>query len=136
VFNFIEKDEIIYNILLDQTKSWWGKLIDSKILKKFIHIYIKYMKEDKEINQIIRTVKELFIKNMNNSKELSQLIDKYLIPQELEKKSNAEVSTPYKLRQDMIDKIPNNFWKEEKKVFEPCSGKGGFILDIINKFMD
>jgi hypothetical protein len=64
------------------------------------------------------------------------LIDKYLIPQELEKKSNAEVSTPYKLRQEMIDKIPNNFWKEEKKVFEPCSGKGGFILDIINKFMD
>lgn len=73
---------------------------------------------------------------MNNSKELSQLIDKYLIPQELEKKSNAEVSTPYKLRQDMIDKIHIEFWKEENKVFEPCSGKGGFILDIIDKFME
>ena len=44
------------------------------------------MKDDKETNQIIRTVKELFMKNINNSKQLGELIDKYLIPQELEKK--------------------------------------------------
>jgi hypothetical protein len=49
-------------------------------------------------NQLIRTVKELFIKNKNNMKELSKLIDEYLIPQDLEKKTNAEVSTPYKTR--------------------------------------
>jgi len=61
---------------------------------------------DKETNQIIRTVKELFMKNVKNNKDLSILIDKYLIPQELEKKSNAEVSTPFKLRQEMLDKIP------------------------------
>ena len=93
------------------------------------------MKDDKETNQIIRTVKELFRKNMNNNRELSNLIDKYLIPQELEKKSNAEVSTPYKLRQDMLDKIPVEFWTSIKKIFEPCSGKGGFIIDIIDRFM-
>jgi hypothetical protein len=39
---------------------------------------------------------DLNIKSLN---ELSKLIDKYLIPQELEKKKNAEVSTPYQLRQ-------------------------------------
>ena len=65
---------------------------------------------DKETNQIIRTVKEIFSKNINNNnKELSVLIDKYFIPQELEKKSNAEVSTPFKLRQEMLDKIPIEF---------------------------
>jgi len=42
------------------------------------------MKNDKETNQIIRTVKEIFSKNINNNKELSVLIDKYFIPQELE----------------------------------------------------
>lgn len=63
-------------------------------------MYIKYMIINKEINQIIRTLKELFMKNINNSKQLSQLIDKYLILQELEKKTN-KVSTPYKLRQKM-----------------------------------
>tara|TARA_B110000037_G_C17107014_1_gene500276 strand:- start:2171 stop:2374 length:204 start_codon:yes stop_codon:yes gene_type:complete len=64
------------------------------------------MKNDKETNQIIRTIKELFMKNIKNNRELSNLIDKYLIPQELEKKKNAEVSTPFKLRQEMLDKMP------------------------------
>ena len=136
MFNLIEKNEYVYNILIDQTKSWWGKSIDSKIIKKFINVYIKYMKYDKETNQIIRTVKELFIKNIKNNKELSNLIDKYLIPQELEKKSNAEVSTPFNLRQEMLDKIPVEFWTTTNKIFEPCSGKGGFILDIIDRFMN
>jgi hypothetical protein len=76
------------------------------------------------------------MKNIKNNRELSNLIDKYLIPQELEKKSNAEVSTPFKLRQEMLDKIPVEFWKSRKKVFEPCSGKGGFIVDIIDRFMN
>ena len=93
------------------------------------------MKDDKETNQIIRNVKELFTKNIKNNRELSMLIDKYLIPQELEKKSNAEVSTPFKLRQEMLDKIPIEFWTTIKKVFEPCVGKGGFIIDIIDRFM-
>jgi hypothetical protein len=136
MFKLIENNEYVYNILIDQTKSWWGKSIDSKIIKIFINVYIKYMKDDKETNQIIRTVKELFMKNIKNNRELSILIDKYLIPQELEKKSNAEVSTPFKLRQKMLDKIPEDFWKTPKKVFEPCVGKGGFIVDIIDRFMN
>lgn len=94
------------------------------------------MKDDKETNQIIRTVKELFMKNIKNNRELSKLIDKYLIPQELEKKSNAEVSTPFKLRQEMLDKMHVEFWTSIKKVFEPCAGKGGFIIDIIDRFMN
>jgi len=93
------------------------------------------MMDDKETNQIILTVKELFKKNTGNRTELSKLIDKYLIPQELEKKTNAEVSTPYKLRQDMLDKIPDNFWTDIHRVFEPCSGKGGFLIDILDRFM-
>jgi hypothetical protein len=76
------------------------------------------------------------MKNIKNNRELSNLIDKYLIPQELEKKSNAEVSTPFKLRQEMLDKIPVEFWTSIKKVFEPCCGKGGFVIDIIDRFMN
>ena len=135
MFELIEKNEYVYAILIDQTKSWWGKSIDATIIKKFILVYMKYMKDDKETNQIIRTVKELFIKNIHNNRELSNLIDKYLIPQELEKKSNAEVSTPFTLRQEMLDTIPVEFWTSTKTVFEPCAGKGGFIVDIIDRFM-
>jgi hypothetical protein len=94
--------------------------------------------------------KELILAKIINQENKSQLINKYLIPQELEKKSNAEVSTPSKLRQEMLDKIPVDFWSDVSykvntmtgewtplypKVFEPCAGKGGFIIDIIDRFM-
>ena len=134
MFESIEKDKILYEILLNQTKSWWGCNINDKVIKKFIKIYTKYLSSDQEYNQIIRTVKELFLSNINNAGQLSILIDKYFIPQELEKKANAEVSTPHKLRQQMLDKLPVKFWTKPNKVFEPCCGKGGFIVDIINKF--
>lgn len=69
-------------------------------------------------------------------KELSILIDTHLIPDPSTKIKHGEVSTPYKLRQDMLDKVPIEFWKQKRKVFESCCGKGGFIIDIINRFMD
>jgi hypothetical protein len=136
MYKLIEQDKYIYTILIDQTKNWWGKHINGNIIAKLIYIYIKYMLEDKETETIIRTVKELFVKNLNNYNELSKAIDTYLIPKELEKKNNAEVSTPYKLRQEMLDKIPEGFWTTPKKVFEPCAGKGGFVIDIIDRFMN
>jgi hypothetical protein len=135
MFHYIELHPDHYQILIDQTRSWWGNSIDSVIIKKFISIYIKYMADDKETNQIIRTIKEIFMKNITNMKELSSLIDKYFIPQELEKKTNAEISTPHKLRQEMLDTIPLEFWTSPKRVFEPCAGKGGFLIDIIDRFM-
>jgi hypothetical protein len=133
MFNYIKEDTYIYNILIEQTRSWWGKNVN---FTNIINIFVKYIKEDEEINQIIRTIKELFLKNINNKKELSNIIDTYLIPQELEKKTNAEVSTPFQLRKEMLNKIPIDFWKSIHKVFEPCSGKSGFILDIIDRFMN
>ena len=136
MFELIKDNNDLYNILIDQTKSWWGRNIDSRVIKTFIDVYTVHMKDNIEINQIIRTVKELFSVNVDNTRELSKLIDKYLVPQELEKKSNAEVSTPYKLRQEMLDKIPLEFWNSKNKVFEPCTGKGGFVIDIIDRFMD
>ena len=73
MFDTIEKNQYILNILIDQTKSWWGRFIDSKILKIFIGLYIKYMKNDKETNRIITTIKELFLKNKNKLKSLGKL---------------------------------------------------------------
>jgi hypothetical protein len=122
-------------ILINQIKTWWGKNIENEQIESLIKIFVNYMEKDKEASQLIRTIKELFCKNINNGKELSKVIDKYLIPQEHEKKSNAEVSTQFNLRKDMLDTVSVDFWKSIKKVFEPCVGKGGFILDIIDRFM-
>tara|TARA_R110002074_G_scaffold383207_1_gene563419 strand:+ start:50 stop:1369 length:1320 start_codon:yes stop_codon:yes gene_type:complete len=90
-----------------------------------------------EIKRVTKIIKQLFSENKYNRKELSKLFDRYLIPQESEKKNNAEVSTPHELRQEMLDKIPIKFWKNPgHKVFEPCCGKSGFLLDIIDRFME
>jgi hypothetical protein len=125
-------------ILINQLSTWWGKSLAKSIdvINMFDTLYNKYLKNEIEFNNAIMTLKELFCISKNNANELSKVIDKYLIPQELEKKQNAEVSTPYSLRNDMISSIPKEFWSTPKKVFEPCSGKGGFLLDIIHLFKD
>jgi len=135
MYDIVRSSDILHKILITQTQGWWGKNVNENAFKAFIDVYIKYMKNSKETNLIIRTIKELFNKNVSNSENLSKLIDKYLQPQDLEKKTNAEVSTPYILRQEMLDKVPDVYWKSPNKTFEPCSGKGGFLVDIVDRFM-
>ena len=37
----------------------------------------------------------------------------------------------------MLDRIPREFWAIlDNKIFEPCSGKSGFLLDIVNRIME
>ena len=38
MFHYIESNPYHYQILIEQTRSWWGNSIDSRILKKFINI--------------------------------------------------------------------------------------------------
>ena len=81
---------------------------------------------------LLKKVKESII----NNDEFTESFDKYLMPNDIDRKNYAEIPTPYVLRQTMLDKIPEEFWKSKKKVIEPCAGKGGFIIDIIKRFMN
>ena len=84
----------------------------------------------------LTTIKELFVKCKNNRKELSKSLYKYLIPLEADKNEYSEVSTQYEIRYDMLETVNPEFWKKIRKVLEPCAGKGGFVIDIIDRFMD
>ena len=81
----------------------------------------------KQLNDIIKS-----IKLSNND---SKLIDKFLVPNNNEKQHFAEISTPYELRKKMLDKLPAVFWTKPRTILEPCSGKGGFLIDIIDRYM-
>lgn len=83
----------------------------------------------------IQKVKTIIKQNIECPTKMSRLLGETLTPHLSERKKNAEISTPFWLKQEMLDKIPSEFWKTPKKVFEPCCGKGGFILDIVGKFM-
>ena len=136
MFFLVDTNEKTKSILIEQVRVWWGKGVSSEDVEGLLRIFSRYLEKDKGTTMLIRQVKELFCKNIKNSRELSKIIDKYLIPQENEKKKNAEVSTPHPLRQEMLDKIPEEFWTQKKKVLEPCCGKGGFLMDIVERFME
>ena len=82
--------------------------------------------------QIINDIREIYFQTP--SYKLKEVIAKHFIPSTDEKKKNAEVSTPPKLCSEMISKIPSEFWNTPQKVFEPCCGKGNFVLEIFDKF--
>jgi hypothetical protein len=137
MFEYVKMNEELYIIFIKQIITWWGDIENNEEIINFIQkLYLNYLDSDEEIKQNVMLIKEVFIMNISKPKELSKSIDKYLIPQEVEKKKNAEVSTPCSLRNEMLNTIPVEFWTTIKKVFEPCAGKGGFIVDIIDRFME
>ena len=86
------------------------------------------------MEELLKSFEDLQLESKNDPDKLSSLIDTYLIPTATEKKKNAEISTPYTLRQEMLDKVPEDFWKTPQKVLEPCCGKGGFVIDVYRRF--
>lgn len=82
--------------------------------------------------EIVNNIREIY--SIAPANKLRELIEKHFIPTCDEKKKNAEVPTPVKLVDEMLNSIPESFWKKPQKVFEPCCGKGNFILGIFDRF--
>ena len=47
------------------------------------------------------------------------------------KKKTAEVFTPNSLVNEMLDKLPEEVWKEEKTFIDPACGNGNFLIHIL-----
>ena len=82
--------------------------------------------------EIVNNIREIY--SIAPANKLRELIAKHFIPTNDEKKQNAEVPTPVKLVDDMLNAVPIEFWITPHKVFEPCCGKGNFVLGIVRKF--
>ena len=82
--------------------------------------------------EIVNNIREIY--SIAPANKLRDLIEKHFIPTNDEKKQNAEVPTPVKLVDDMLNSTPLEFWKKPQKVFEPCCGKGNFVLGIFDRF--
>ena len=82
--------------------------------------------------EIVNNIREIY--SIAPAHKLRELIEKHFIPTADEKKKNAEIPTPVKLVDDMLNIIPVEFWKKPQKVFEPCCGKGNFVLGIFDRF--
>lgn len=126
-FKEIFTNEITLQLIMNLIKD----KIDLDLLES--NIFIQIMSSIIDINaEIVNNIREIY--STAPSGKLRSLIEKHFIPSHEEKKKNAEVPTPVKLVDDMLGIIPSDFWKTSKKVFEPCCGKGNFVLGIFDKF--
>lgn len=126
-FKEIFTNEITLPLIMDLIKD----KIDLDLLES--NIFIQIMNTIIDMNdEIVNNIREIY--STASSGKLRSLIEKHFVPSQEEKKKNAEVPTPVKLVDDMLEIIPYDFWKTPKKVFEPCCGKGNFVLGIFDKF--
>ena len=137
---YIKKDERLSEIINNQLGIWWGDKIeeenDINLFDVIQQLYEKYLNESEDIDTVVMNIKAEFVNLLSKPKDLSELINEYLTPMELEKKQNAEVSTPFFLKQEMLNKVPIEFWTIKRhKIFEPCCGKGGFLIDLVDRLM-
>ena len=121
------------------TNEVTGRLIILLISKKIelnknnYSIIINIMNTIIDNNQeIINNIREIY--SIASPEKLRSLIAKHFVPSNIEKKQNAEVPTPVSLVNDMLDKIPLEFWTTPHKSFEPCCGKGNFVLGIFDRY--
>jgi hypothetical protein len=73
---------------------------------------------------------------IDQPKELLELINDCLKPKEIEKKKYGEVFTPMKLIDEMLDKLPNEVWKnKDLKWLDPATGMGNFNIAVYLRLM-
>lgn len=88
-----------------------------------------------EIEHIIIEIKETFRSRIGHIRDLYIQIEQVIKPTDEARRGNAEILTPLKLAEEMTNKIPDEFWREKKTVFEPTCGKGVFLCLAYEKFL-
>ena len=88
------------------------------------------------MNEIIHMRKQK-IYNIKKIDELLVFINANLAPKEVEKKERGEVFTPMKLVNEMLDKLPEEVWGNEKlKWLDPATGMGNFPVAVYIRLME
>jgi site-specific DNA-methyltransferase (adenine-specific) len=130
VFDFKEifTNENTMNLIFSLLKDKKIELNDSN--KSHIINIMNNIIEGNDV--IVNNIRDIY--SRAPAHKLRDMIEKHFVPTNDEKKKNAEVPTPVKLVDEMLDVVPLEFWMTPKKVFEPCCGKGNFVLGIFDRF--
>lgn len=118
-------------IIINQLRLSENNNIPEDFMEKVMDTYEKCLKNNEEFNNKVKRIKELIVDAAGDGIKLQELLYKYLQPTEEEKKNNAEVSTPPALANEMYNKVVEydpNLFKKPLKIFDPCTGKGVFML--------
>jgi site-specific DNA-methyltransferase (adenine-specific) len=122
----------MYNSL-DENKQAIIKSVISNHLnnKEQIDIITMRLIELSNQHSYISDIKEIY-KNADG-KVRRELVAKHFTPSAEEHKDNAEIPTSVLLVDEMLNIMPVKYWTKINKTFEPCCGKGNFVLGIFHK---
>ena len=129
--NNCESNNIIETLNMIRDKGFCGEVVfevglNCETIKKII---LSGAVSEKLLNTIITSY---------NNEENGVIVNK--IGNSLSKwksdPSKGEVFTPIDLVKEMIDKIPEEVWKNPESLFlDPCMGKGTFLIEIVNRLI-
>ena len=128
-YNKIDFKEMLYH---EDTKEIVNNILKDKKIIFTKNLYTCIIRIMENNNEIINNIREIY--KQSTPDKIHNLIAKHFIPSIEERKNNAEIPTPLILVNEMLDKIPMDFWETPNKVFEPCCGKGNFVMKIFEKF--
>jgi hypothetical protein len=134
MLNDIKNNPELLDIFDDQCLIWWNKkdLID--LIKNIVS---KYFDKNSYTYNISVQFKMSIQSLIDNPKELLELINDCLKPKDIEKKQFGEVFTPMILVNEMLDKLPEEVWKDKNlKWFDPACGMGNFIIAVYLRLID
>lgn len=117
--------------LLKEKKIEFNEQTNLKSYKYFTYIMENIINNNTEI---VNNIREIYANSP--PQRLRELIAKHFVPSKEEKRKHAEVSTPEFLVDDMLAKIPLNFYATPKLTLEPCCGKGNFVLGLFDKMFN
>ena len=116
----------------DNTKEIVNSILQDKKIILNKNLYNSIIRIMENNNEIINNIREIYRTAPAN--KIHELIAKHFIPSIEERKNYAEIPTSLELVNEMLNKILEIFWSSPKQVFEPCCGKGNFVMKIFEKF--
>jgi len=69
----------------------------------------------------------------NSYKEIKDFYDNVLNKDRESFKTSNDEPTPIGCVEEMINKLPDSFWKSKRSILDPCCGNGNFHVVIFNK---
>ena len=137
----IKNNKSLLQVFNDQSTIWWNH---RDIINLITDIVKKYVKKNSETYNIAIQFKMSLQSLIDRPKELLELIDSCLKPKELEKKKHGEVFTPMSIVEEMLDKLEEQYVKENgKSIFtekhlkwlDPANGMGNYPIAVYLQLM-
>ena len=133
MLNTIKEDKELLEVFNDQSMIWWNQIDIINLVKELV---TKYIDKNSIAYNVSVNFKLSLQSLIDNPKELLELIDSCLKPKQEEKKKYGEVGTPFKLINEMLNKLPKKVWKNKNyKWFDPANGMGNFPIAIYLRLM-